>query len=211
MKLLLFSDLHANGTAARRLVERARSADVLVGAGDFGNIRRNVGVCIDVLRAIAKPAILVAGNNESTEELVDACRAWPHAHVLHGAAVTIEGISFFGVGGGIPVTPFGAWSYDFTEDQAAELLADAQSGGVLISHSPPQGVVDRDSRGRTLGSLAVREAVLRLRPALVVCGHIHGSAGKCEMLGPSHVVNAGPDGVEWTLDAKGQTGPGCVS
>jgi Icc-related predicted phosphoesterase len=39
LKLLLFSDLHADVTAARHLVERAADVDVLVGAGDFDNAR----------------------------------------------------------------------------------------------------------------------------------------------------------------------------
>jgi Icc-related predicted phosphoesterase len=80
-------------------------------------------------------------------------------------------VEFFGLGGGIPVTPFGAWSYDFTEEQAAELLSGCPKGGVLVSHSPPKGAVDVDSRGRSLGSVAVRDAVDRLEPVLVVCAH----------------------------------------
>jgi Icc-related predicted phosphoesterase len=199
MNLLLFSDLHADVTAARRLVERAGAADVIIGAGDFGNVRRNIPVCLGVLRAIDRPAVLVAGNNESTEELVEACRDWPQAHVLHGRAVTIAGVEFFGLGGGVPVTPFGAWSYDFTEEQAADLLAGCPRGCVLVSHSPPRGAVDVDSRGRSLGSTAVRDAVLRLEPRLVVCGHIHACGGQHALLGPSPVVNAGPNGVEWEL------------
>ena len=134
-------------------------------------------VCLDVLRALDKPAVLVAGNNESTEELTTACRDWPKAHVLHGSAVTVAGMTFFGLGGGIPVTPFGSWSYDFTEEQAHALLAGCPKGCVLVSHSPPKGAVDVDSRGRSLGSVAVREAVLGLEPMLVVCGHIHACAG----------------------------------
>ena len=74
-------------------------------------------MCIDVLGEVGKPAVLVAGNNESTEELTEACRDWPEARVLHGSAVAIAGVTFFGLGGGVPVTPFGAWSYDFTEEQ----------------------------------------------------------------------------------------------
>ncbi len=199
MKLLLFSDLHADAGAARRLLERARAADVVVGAGDFGSVRRQVHVCVDVLRHVGKPAVLVAGNNESTEELTEACRDWPDAHVLHGAGVAIGGVAFFGLGGGVPVTPFGAWSYDFTEEQAAELLAGCPRGGVLISHSPPKGAVDVDSHGRSLGSVAVREAVLRTEPALVVCGHIHACGGQHVLLGRSPVVNAGPAGIEWEV------------
>src|SRR4051812_19723731 len=142
-KLLLFSDLHADAAAARRLVERAAGVDVLVGAGDFGTVRRQVRVCIDVLRQVEKPVVIVAGNNESTEELADACRGWAGAHILHGSGVTLGGVAFFGIGGGIPVTPFGAWSYDFTEDQADALLAPCPAECILVSHSPPLGAVDR--------------------------------------------------------------------
>jgi uncharacterized protein len=151
MKLLLFSDLHADAAAARHLVGLARAADVVVGAGDFGNVRRDVSIGIDVLKAIDKPAVLVAGNNESTEELTRACQGWSQAHVLHGSGVTIAGVPFFGIGGGIPVTPFGPWSYDFSEEQAAELLAACPAACVLVSHSPPWGAVDEASRGQKLG------------------------------------------------------------
>ena len=199
MKLLLFSDLHTDAEATRRLIQRAASADVLVGAGDLATVRRNLGVCISILRTIDKPAVLVAGNNETTEELVAACKSWPSAHVLHGSGVVVNGVSFFGIGGGIPVTPFGSWSYDFTEEQAEDLLADCPAGCVLVSHSPPKGAVDVSSRGKSLGSTAVRAAIERLQPALVVCGHIHESAGKQTMIGKSPVVNAGPEGVEWEL------------
>jgi uncharacterized protein len=199
MRLLLFSDLHADAEAAHRLVELAREVDVVVGAGDFATVRRNIRVGIEVLRAIERPAVLVAGNNETTEELIDACRDWPGARVLLGSGQVIEGVPFFGLGGGVPVTPFGDWSYDFTEDQADALLADCPSGGVLISHSPPKGLVDADSAGRSLGSAAVRSAIERCRPRLVVCGHIHASAGQRATLGPTTVVNAGPGGLVWEL------------
>ena len=177
----------------------ARTADIVIGAGDFGNLRRQLPVCIDILRAIDKPAVLVAGNNESTEELIDACRNWPSAHVLHGSGITLAGVTFFGLGGGVPVTPFGSWSYDFTEEQAAELLSGCLAGGVLVSHSPPQGAVDVSSRGQSLGSVAVRQTVQRQRPILVVCGHIHACAGQQAMLGGTPVVNAGPQGIDWLV------------
>jgi Icc-related predicted phosphoesterase len=199
VKLLLFSDLHVDADAARHLAERADEADVIVGAGDFASVRRGLHVCIDVLRTVDKPAVLVAGNNESTEELAEACRGWPRARVLHGSSATFDGVPFFGVGGGIPVTPFGAWSYDFDEQQARALLAGAPAGCVLVSHSPPKGAVDRDSAGRSLGSVAVREAIVRLAPRLVVCGHIHASAGQQATVGPTPVVNAGPAGWLWDL------------
>ena len=52
----------------------------------------------------------------------------------------------------------------------------------------------------SLGSVAVRSAIERLAPRLVVCGHIHGSAGQWERLGDTPIVNAGPGGLLWDLD-----------
>ncbi len=199
MKLLLFSDLHCDASAAASLVQRSRGVDAVVCAGDLANCRRRLSVCVNVLRAITCPTVLVPGNNESFDELAAACREWPSAQVLHGSSATIGGIEFYGLGGGIPTTPFGEWSFDFTEQQAVELLTDCPQGGVLISHSPPKGAVDVASNGLSLGSTAVRAAIERLQPALVVCGHVHASAGQTATIGTTTVINAGPGGREWTL------------
>lgn len=195
MKLLLFSDLHCSLPAAHRMVELARGLDVAIGAGDFGQVRRKVGVCIDVLRDLPCPAVVVPGNNESLEELQAACSGWAGVHVLHGSGVEIDGVHFFGLGGGVPVTPFGSWSWDFSESEAAELLNGLQPGGVLISHSPPKGCLDTDSGGESRGSSAVRDAIQVKNPALVVCGHIHACGGQMATFHETIVVNAGPNGV----------------
>lgn len=199
MKLLLFSDLHCDTDAAQRLVQRSDAFDVLVGAGDFATIHRGLQKTIDVLKTSPRPVVLVPGNAETTEELHDACAGWDEGHVLHGCSTAIHGVTFFGIGGGIPVTPFGSWSYDFTEEAAAELLADCPRGCVLVSHSPPQGAVDVSTRGRNLGSTALRQTIEEKEPLLVVCGHIHDSAGRHEAIGTTPVVNAGPSGIEWTI------------
>ena len=178
-----------------RIVTASKGADVVVGAGDFANARHGLSVCIDVLKAIEIPAVLVPGNNESHDELLNACRGWKNASVLHGAGIEIQRQAFYGIGGGIPITPFGDWSFDFSEEQATELLRGCPRGAVLISHSPPKGFVDQSSAGRSLGSTAVLDAVVELQPRLVVCGHIHASAGERAKVGETLIVNAGPDGV----------------
>jgi len=61
------------GTRPLRLVELSAEIDVVIGAGDFANVRQGISTCIEVLRGIEKPTVLVAGNNESYEELLGAC------------------------------------------------------------------------------------------------------------------------------------------
>jgi len=199
MNLLLFSDLHCDADAARRLLSLARGCDAAVGAGDFATCRRDIHVTIDVLASLTIPTVLVPGNAESFEELRHACENWKTAHVLHGTGATIAGVEFFGLGGAVPETPFGAWSYDLSEQQAAELLADCPTGGVLVSHSPPKGTLDVSGNGENIGSESVRDVMQSRRPRLLVCGHIHACAGRHETVGPTTVVNAGPNGVIWEL------------
>ena len=195
MKFLCFSDLHCDQDAARNLVQRAGEADVVIGAGDFANQHRGINDTIDILSAIEKPTVLVPGNGETVEELREATMNWKSARVLHGEGCEIDGQAFWGVGGGIPVTPFGAWSYDFDEQQATELLAGCPVGAVLVVHSPPIDTVDHDSSGRVRGSQSIRDAVQSKQPRLVVCGHIHSDWEKKVQLNESLILNAGPRGV----------------
>lgn len=194
MKLLLFSDVHCDREAARSLVERSAEADVLVCAGDLAVMRQGLQATVDVLREAEAPTVLVAGNGESDHELAAACAGWEGARVLHGSGCEIDGVAFWGLGGATPVTPFGAWSFDLSEEEAAALLADCPEGAVLVTHSPPYGHVDA-AGGQHLGSRAVLEAIERAAPRLVVCGHIHACWTQESTLGSTRIVNAGPRGV----------------
>jgi uncharacterized protein len=194
MKLLLFSDVHCDHRAARSLVERSTEADALVCAGDLAVMRKGLQSTVDILREAEAPTVLVAGNGESDGELAAACAQWKGAHVLHGSGCEIDGVPFWGVGGATPVTPFGAWSFDLSEEEAATLLAGCPDGAVLVTHSPPYGHVDV-AGGQHLGSTAVLEAIERAAPRLVVCGHIHGCWTQESALGSTRIVNAGPRGV----------------
>lgn len=199
MKLLLFSDVHLSKNHCLRIIELSHEVDVVIGAGDYCSLRRDLNRVIEWLKVIKKPTILVPGNAESYDELVAACRDWSSAKVLHGNGVEIQGQLFFGIGGGIPVTPFGSWSWDFTEDQAERLLNKCPKNTVLISHSPPKGILDKSSFGLHLGSKSIKKFIQEKSPKLVVCGHMHESGGKMEKHGACTVINAGPHGVRYDL------------
>ncbi|GGD37598.1 metallophosphoesterase family protein [Sinisalibacter lacisalsi] len=194
MRILAFSDLHMARARAADLVAASREADLVIGAGDFGNMRRGVGAAMAMLAGIEAPLVMVPGNNESEEELRAA--APEGAHVLHGAGIGIGGLRIFGLGGGVPVTPFGPWSWDLTEDEAAALLAGSEGADIIVSHSPPKGIADRTSSGLSVGSTAVRDAVDRVQPRLLLCGHIHDCWGEEARRGATRIVNLGPT-VNW--------------
>jgi len=106
--------------------------------------------------------------------------------------VEIAGVRLFGLGYGVPVTPFGAWSCDLSEAQAEAMLGACKGADILVTHSPPKGIVDRTSGGMSVGSEAILAAIGRIGPELALCGHIHDSWGQSGRVGRTKVVNLGP-------------------
>jgi Icc-related predicted phosphoesterase len=167
MRVLAFSDLHGSRSKAAEIVAASAGADLVIGAGDFCNMRKGLPEAMETLKGLQAPAILVPGNAESADELRAAA---PWATVLHGQGVTC----------------------DLSETEAVAMLAPLPEGAVLILHSPPKGVADRTSAGQSVGSTAIRAAIEAKRPRLAVCGHIHDSWGAAGRIGPTEVRNLGP-------------------
>ncbi len=200
MKILAFSDVHRDLGACADLVARSGEADVVIGAGDFASVHEGLAETIAALAPITTPTLLVPGNNETEDALREAVAeaGWDAATVLHGSAIEIDGTTFYGLGAGIPTTPWD-WSFDLTEDEARDRLADCPEDAVLVVHSPPRGHCDMSSAGEHLGSEAIRAAVEAKDPRLVVCGHIHEAWGERSEIGQSAIANLGPGGAEFEV------------
>lgn len=190
MKILAFSDLHMARAQAAELVAASAEADLVIGAGDFCNHRAGLDEAMEMLSGIIAPIVAVPGNAESVDELRAA--ALPNMTVLHGQGTTQGDLTLFGLGCGVPVTPFGAWSCDLSNEEAASLLAPCEAADILVLHSPPKGVADLTSLDMSVGSTAIRDAIERIQPKLAFCGHIHDSWGVTGRIGATQVVNLGP-------------------
>jgi Icc-related predicted phosphoesterase len=193
VKLLAFSDLHRDLAQGAKLVEMSADADVVIGAGDFASVHEGLEETIGALAAIETPTVLVPGNNETADALRSAAAGWEAATVLHGEGTTIDGVEFFGLGAGIPVTPW-EWSFDLDDDAAAGMLSACPEGAVLVLHSPPRGHCDASADGTEFGSPALLRGIEAKRPRLAVCGHIHESWGCESAIGATPVRNLGPAG-----------------
>jgi uncharacterized protein len=198
MRILAFSDLHCDLEAAAELVDRSGEFDVVLGAGDFASQHEGLEETVDALAAIETPTLLVPGNNETDEALRAAAADWSAAQVLHGETTELGGRSFFGLGGGIPLTPWG-WSFDLDEEEAGDQLAVCPEGAVMVLHSPPLGHCDGSANGHGLGSRALADAIAAKRVPLAVCGHIHEAWGQRSQLGETRIANLGPGGAELEL------------
>ena len=147
----------------------------------------------------AEPVVIAALGDSLTQGyglvpeqgLVAQLQRW-----LDGQGAEVNGLHIFGLGCAVPQTPFGGWSCDLTEHEAETLLSPCQRADLLVIHSPPKGIADETSTGLSVGSTAIREAIVRLQPKLALCGHIHDSWGREGTIGRSRIVNLGPT-VHW--------------
>jgi Icc-related predicted phosphoesterase len=82
---------------------------------------------------------------------------------------------------------------DFPEDvkkDVEELIEDYDSEKVIIgSHYPPHKLKDRVHSGKRIGFEQFREIILKHKPALWACGHVHEDFGQDSLMGTT-VLNA---------------------
>jgi Icc-related predicted phosphoesterase len=52
-----------------------------------------------------------------------------------------------------------------------------QDVDILVTHSPPFGILDTSAKGRHGGSKALREVTLSRKPKFHIFGHIHEGRG----------------------------------
>jgi len=194
MTIIAFSDIHRDRDAVDAIATAARDHDasLLIGAGDYATMREGLAPIIDAIAAINIPTVLVHGNAETEDELRAAAGPHDHLHILHGSATEIGARTIVGVGGAIPETPFGDWSVDHSEDDAAAWLAPFDHADILVTHSPPRNHADTDSEGQSYGSDAIHEWIHRVQPTLALCGHIHASWGVTSTIGTTKIMNLGP-------------------
>src|SRR5262245_53571491 len=136
MKVLIFSDIHNNLTALRRLI--AVEADYYVAAGDLVSWGRGLDSCGEILREKAGRVWVLPGNHESAEQIASFCAKFGLLD-FHGQTMEVGGRKLGGLGYSNP-TPFQTPG-EYSEEELAERLR--RFAGIerliLICHAPPYG------------------------------------------------------------------------
>ena len=187
MKIYAAADIHARRdrlASVRETFMRTR-ADVFVAAGDLFNYRLCAGV-IRGLQELPGPVIAVRGNSDP-KHAMRLLAAAPNLICLHRQPAVTKGIEFFGIGGTIPL-PFRSRLAAREASLMASVNALVGSKTVLVAHPPPYGACDLAFQRFHVGSRRLRQLVLRRKPRLLICGHVHEQAGAC-LMGETLVVN----------------------
>lgn len=135
-----------------------------------------------------KHIIYVAGNHDRIFEK-DKKRAkaiLSHATYLEDRLIQVEGFKIYGS----PWTPtFLNWAFMLPEEELKLIFSRIpKKVDILVTHSPPAGILDAVTLERSVGSEALYEAVMKVKPRYHLFGHIHESYGSL-LMGPTQFYN----------------------
>ncbi len=200
-KLLTVSDEIVESLWTDRVAERFGEVDLVLAAGDLPFDY------LDFLTsALDRPLVFVPGNHDA--DLSGYTRRqglWFNAGFparypgpggavnADGRVVEVAGLRIAGLGGSIRYNDGpNQWTERQQSRRAARLVRAARRRpvDVLLTHSPPQGVGDRDDPPHR-GFACLHTVVERLRPAVLVHGHIHphGQPVPDRRMGETRVLN----------------------
>jgi len=154
--------------------------DILIHAGDCtdGGTRNETENFLNWLSNLPhKHKILVPGNHDFYFEKPEQLKNVPaNIHLLIDSGIKIEGFQFWGS----PVTP-GMENWAFNRERGIQIKSHwnliPENTDVLITHTPPYGILDEISSGIKLGCEELPQILKIVQPKYHFFGHIHHAAG----------------------------------
>jgi Icc-related predicted phosphoesterase len=177
MRLVTISDTHGLHEELGTL-----EGDVLIHCGDscdgFTRDPDDVVRLDDWFSRQRFELVLCIGGNHDFEIERRARRSpqvFENAVYLEDAAIEYEGCRFYGA----PWVPqLSSWAFYHNNNTIrAKWAAIPSRLDVLITHTAPFGILDRNRFGQSLGCENLRDRLQDIRPRLHVFGHNHASAG----------------------------------
>lgn len=168
--------------------------DILIHCGDMFSLAARDPAHVDDIdewfgRQKFDQILCVGGNHDFALEaaLTDYQQPFRNACFLHDDAFQFAGLHIYG-SSWVPNLPNHAFSGDAAKLRSAWSAIPDQTD-ILITHTPPLGILDMSSRGKSCGCPMLLEELARIAPKVHCFGHIHASAG-AEQKGDTHFFNA---------------------
>ncbi len=193
MKLLAFVDLHGDMKFLKKIIKRAKEDDIdlIIAAGDLTNFEDHLRYIIRKLNSIGKKILIIHGNHESEKSMREAVKDYENCVYFNKKAVKVGGYVILGYGEG----GFALEDAEFRKISRKWYSEYQKKKIVLVLHSPPFATtVDKVDKRHT-GNKDFRSFIERIKPKMVICGHIHETAGKKDKIGETIVINPGWEGM----------------
>jgi len=188
MNITALSDTHGRHQDVK-FDEKQLAADMLIYGGDFtlnnyqdplnSEIKKQTKIFLNWLsRQPQKYKILIGGNHDffAERKFYEFKEMLPSNIIyLNNETVEIEGLKIFGSPNTaeLPGWAFGDWEKNMSKyyDKIPDDV------DILVTHTPPYGILDLSSSGNRYGSTTLLEKMKSLKPKINMFGHVHESYG----------------------------------
>ncbi len=203
MKIISFGDIHEDTSNLIKIKSDLETADLIVISGDLTNCHGEAEAK-KVLEAVKKynTHLLVQYGNMDRPEVDNYLTK--EGINLHGNGYVFEDIGIFGCGGSSP-TPFHTPS-EISESDIERYLTNGYNKvkeakwKIMACHTPPRDTqTDIIRNGIHVGSITVRNFIMKHKPNVCITGHIHESKGT-DKLDDTIVLNAGMFRNGWYIE-----------
>ena len=187
-KILAIGDIHGDTGLVKRLVERAKkeNVDLVILAGDITMSEQAIENIVGPFVKAKKQVLLIPGNHESAAT-IDFLSKMYKAKNIHGYGLRIGDVGIFGAGtADIGTHSIGDSGISELLRKAHEEVKDAKRK-VMVTHMHPFG--SKAEMFGFPGSRAIRKAIDKFKPEVLIDAHIHEAGGMEETIGSTRVIN----------------------
>lgn len=193
MKFLTFVDLHEDKAVLRELVKRASKDDIdfIVCAGDISTFGRGMKFILRQFDKIGKKFYIIPGNHESPKELNEALTEFSNCIGFHCNTFTKGDYIFLGYG----TDGFSLEDPEFRKVARNWYSKYKDKKIILVTHGPPFGTNLDIIEEKHVGNKDYRKFIERIKPKIVIAGHLHETAGAMDTIDKTKLVNPGWEGM----------------
>jgi len=187
-KILAIGDVHGDTGLVKKLAEKAKkeNVDLIILAGDLTFAEQSTKNLIGPFVKAKKQVLLVPGNHESAET-VDFLAQKYDIKNIHGYGFRKKNIGIFGAGtANIGIHQIGDQNIFKLLKKGNKEVKNAEKK-IMVTHMHPFG--SKTEVFGFKGSKAVRKAIEKFSPDILINSHIHEAGGIEEKIGKTRVIN----------------------
>lgn len=195
MKILAFVDMHGSHKALEKIKKRVKKADIIVCAGDISIFEQRIEYFLEQFNRLKKPFLIIPGNHETAEDIKAASLFFENIINLHKKVYIKENYLFMGYGeGGFSIVDKGFNKTAKKFEKRIKKFSKDDKKIVLVTHAPPYKTKIDKIMNEPCGNKSIKNFILKVKPDLVIAGHLHENAGKEDKIGKIKIMNPGPFG-----------------
>lgn len=188
MRVLAFTDTHANEGYEEIILRKIRDVEFAICAGDFSNFGRINWDFIERMNSFEKKIFFVYGTHEDIKDVENICRNYENWILVHNRICKHLGFTISGYGD----LEFRDW-----DPSLVKLIKKLRGSErvIFISHVPPFNTSLDVLWNENVGNPLLSEVIYIVKPVLYVCGHLHENFYVEERIMDTLLINPGPEGM----------------